>query len=338
MIRPKIPLVQNGQRLTSDLVNSMIHRTEYAADLLRQYRLTAGTEMYVEPHYDGTRVSYLQPVGGGQILPAPSTQYRIVGQSSNGPFILDTFNNKIDFLLPKYNPIGIQGNLISGTFQTNLFPLPLENRGFFYDGITYTTFNNPLATSSSGDGTYGIKIRNSIICGYYQGASNDIFGYFYNKNTQSFSSLNYPSPYTDTYINGLYDNGYSCGNSFGPSIEAAWIHDGSQFKNINNGQTLFLEPCAISSKYAVGYANVTDFSTSSGFIYNIDSSDFIFRDYPGASNTVFFDIFMDKIIVGFATPVNGGTRGFIYSIESDEFSLLESPDGTTIISNPRGIG
>ena len=65
MIAPKIPLVQDGQILSTNLVNSMIGRIEYAADLLRQYKLVAGDEMYVEPHFDGTRVSYNQPVGGG---------------------------------------------------------------------------------------------------------------------------------------------------------------------------------------------------------------------------------------------------------------------------------
>ncbi len=65
MIAPKIPLVQDGQILSTNLVNSMIGRIEYAADLLRQYKLVAGDEMYVEPHFDGTRVSYFQPVGGG---------------------------------------------------------------------------------------------------------------------------------------------------------------------------------------------------------------------------------------------------------------------------------
>ena len=65
MIRPRLSKVASGTRLTTDLVNDIINRTEYAADLLRQYKLTAGNGMYVEPHYDGTRVSYLQPVAGG---------------------------------------------------------------------------------------------------------------------------------------------------------------------------------------------------------------------------------------------------------------------------------
>jgi hypothetical protein len=57
--------VASGTRLTTDLVNDIINRTEYAADLLRQYKLIAGNGMYVEPHFDGTRVSYLQQVAGG---------------------------------------------------------------------------------------------------------------------------------------------------------------------------------------------------------------------------------------------------------------------------------
>jgi len=65
MITPKIPLLKDGQILSVDVFNSIIKRTEYAGDLLKQYKLIAGNEMYVEPHYDGTRVSYLQPVGGG---------------------------------------------------------------------------------------------------------------------------------------------------------------------------------------------------------------------------------------------------------------------------------
>jgi len=65
MIAPKVPLVRNGQILSTNLVNSMIGRIEYAADLLRQYKLVAGDEMYVEPHFDGTRVSYFYPVKGG---------------------------------------------------------------------------------------------------------------------------------------------------------------------------------------------------------------------------------------------------------------------------------
>lgn len=65
MIRPKLYPVQSGTILTANLVNDIINRTEYAADLLRQYKLIAGTKMYVEPRYDGTRISFFKPVKGG---------------------------------------------------------------------------------------------------------------------------------------------------------------------------------------------------------------------------------------------------------------------------------
>lgn len=71
---PRIPQVEPNQKLGFGLVNHIIKRTEYAAELLRQYKCVAGDDMFVEPHPDGTRISYLQGVGGGvreNLLPYP---------------------------------------------------------------------------------------------------------------------------------------------------------------------------------------------------------------------------------------------------------------------------
>ena len=100
MIRPRLPKVASGTRLTTDLVNGIINRTEYAADLLRQYKLVAGNGMYVEPHYDGTRVSYLQPVGGGTtplqpILNTKTSFFMGIAAATGGVTsiqTIDTFN------------------------------------------------------------------------------------------------------------------------------------------------------------------------------------------------------------------------------------------------------
>jgi hypothetical protein len=96
MIRPKLSKVASGTRLTTDLVNGIINRTEYAADLLRQYKLVAGNGMYVEPHYDGTRISYLQPVAGGA---TPAKPISVIPKPNN-PTILSctevNFWSKID--------------------------------------------------------------------------------------------------------------------------------------------------------------------------------------------------------------------------------------------------
>lgn len=176
MIRPKIPLVQNGQRLTSDLVNSMIYRTEYAADLLRQYRLTAGTEMYVEPHYDGTRVSYLQPVGGGATPTQPITPslFRII--DLNGQIYLPIAEENIS-LVPNKTSIddyyGIAGDVYFGhtiinfaPFSRGIITVGEERREILFGdytrfyggdenfavGETYTLDNEGVFTS-----TFGVK-------------------------------------------------------------------------------------------------------------------------------------------------------------------------------------
>lgn len=72
---PRIPPAQPNQKLGLDYVNHIIKRVEYATDLLRQYKCVAGDDMFVEPHYDGTRISYEQNVGGG-IKKNPLLPYR----------------------------------------------------------------------------------------------------------------------------------------------------------------------------------------------------------------------------------------------------------------------
>ena len=96
MIKPRLPKVATGTMLTTDLVNDIINRTEYAADLLRQYKLTAGNKMYIEPHYDGTRVSYLQPVGGGVTPRIPIV--------TTDDFGFDFIRRNVPYTFPPFTP------------------------------------------------------------------------------------------------------------------------------------------------------------------------------------------------------------------------------------------
>ena len=122
MIRPILPKVTSGTRLTTDLVNDIINRTEYAADLLRQYKLIAGNQMYIEPHYDGTRVSYFSPVGGGvnPVVPLPVYKYRMLGfptalfLNSGGPSYLS-----FPLQLQRYTGTGTTADpIIPSTWKT----------------------------------------------------------------------------------------------------------------------------------------------------------------------------------------------------------------------------
>ena len=91
MIRPRVGKANDGQIISLELINGMIARTEYAGDLLRQYKLIAGNGMYVEPHYDGTRISYNQPVKGGAspALPLLTESEQNVEKLLNGQVPID---------------------------------------------------------------------------------------------------------------------------------------------------------------------------------------------------------------------------------------------------------
>jgi hypothetical protein len=103
MIRPRLSKVASGATLTTELVNGMINRTEYAADLLRQYKLTAGTDMYVEPHADGTRVSYYYPVSGGTTPRTPPVTNEITMELNKEYYFPLNFTDPISRLVfPKF--------------------------------------------------------------------------------------------------------------------------------------------------------------------------------------------------------------------------------------------
>jgi len=147
VIAPKVPKVQDGQILSADLINSMISRIEYAADLLRQYRIIAGPEMFAEPASSGTRLSYFQPTFGGATprQPLPESQiylqnfYDLVGQDGTGR----TFS--------------------SGEFE-QLYPNGLE---FDYNDITRIFGSNAyMIFSGQGGGGQG---GSSAMAGYVAG-------------------------------------------------------------------------------------------------------------------------------------------------------------------------
>jgi hypothetical protein len=133
MIAPKIPLVQDGQILSTNLVNSMIGRIEYAADLLRQYKLVAGDEMYVEPHFDGTRVSYFYPVAGGatpigSIITRPTDQRQL--SPTDGKY-------NAALLLDKYKPGNEPGTATREYWEPFINGVPFDSSDLVYPPGSY---------------------------------------------------------------------------------------------------------------------------------------------------------------------------------------------------------
>jgi len=148
MIRSRLPKVASGTRLTTNLVNGIINRTEYAADLLRQYKLVAGAEMYVEPHYDGTRISYFYPVGGGAtpsnspvVTSGAGNMYIGIAGSTGGEISILQFSSFIvnGATASLDNPLGTATNLGGGNYR-------LVNNEFSQVGAVWKT--SPIRASS----------------------------------------------------------------------------------------------------------------------------------------------------------------------------------------------
>ena len=64
-IVPPIRPVRSGKILDTNLINHIIQRTEYGAELLARYKMVAGTNMFVEQAANGLGISYLTALAGG---------------------------------------------------------------------------------------------------------------------------------------------------------------------------------------------------------------------------------------------------------------------------------
>lgn len=105
MIYPRLDKIRNGQRMSVELVNGLIKRTEYTADLLRQYKPLAGTDISIAQRNDGTTISAVVDKYLGYIMP-------------NVPSIND-------ILLKLDETVEIAGGVLGGLFARDL---PLNQR------------------------------------------------------------------------------------------------------------------------------------------------------------------------------------------------------------------
>ena len=202
---PRIPQVEPNQKLGFGLVNHIIKRTEYAAELLRQYKCAAGDNMFAEPHPDGTRISYLQAVGGGATPTIPILPYTVVGGAVfNGKqrgFIFKDGNYElIDYPGSTSTSFAdIENSKIVGNAIVNGKPV-----GFLYvNGIFTDIKRGSLETFVSG-------ISGSNICGYANHGFGSFRGFVYNG--INFTDILYPGA-TTTFIRGI-EGETLCGDAF----------------------------------------------------------------------------------------------------------------------------
>lgn len=318
MIRPRLPKVASGTRLTTNLVNDIINRTEYAADLLRQYKLAAGNGMYVEPHYDGTRVSYLQPVAGGATPAQPiSPPYRIVGSyNKSGSTVGFVYNGTTytDIIFPSATTtqcLDIYNGSIVGVRT-----LSGQTRGFLYVDGGYISLESPnVGAASSARGIYS-----NLITGQYQ--FGNIRSYLYDGSTYQ----RILPPGANEVFNPRIDKNTIVGH-FQTSADfsnrgyitttdlASYTTFTVPGANTSPGQGTLLT--GVHNDKIIGYY-FTGVGTTSFFLLGGNRTDV---NYPGSSSTRFNGIYENFIVGEFDSGY------FLY--DGSSFTQIIPPSGVT---------
>ena len=169
MIYPRLNRVRNGQRLSVELVNGLIKRTEYAGDLLRQYKTIAGDDIAIEQQYDGRIIS-------SSIATTPP--YQIVGSYTKSGlrvgFVYDgaTYTDIAFPGAPQTTCNDIyNGNIVGGRVLSD----NINTRGFVYSNGSYTELESPrVGGASNARGIY-----ENLITGTYRTLGNLAGGYLY---------------------------------------------------------------------------------------------------------------------------------------------------------------
>jgi hypothetical protein len=324
MIAPKIPLVQDGQILSVGLVNSLIGRTEYAADLLRQYKLIAGDNISIERQFDGTRIN-------AELVEA--AKFRIVGSATvagvGRAFVYDglTFT---DIFVP--GSAGAVANDIDGSnivgFADFASGTPYR-RGFLYNGSTFTdivfpgiSWNGPFIR-----GTMRAQgIDGSNITGTYQDNSFKVRGFLYNGSTYTNIIADPLAVFNQTTVEKISGSNI-VGTNFSTSPPSMFIYDGATFTYFSYPGAVNMQAVGIDGSNIVGSAFVTEWI---GFLY--DGTTFTDIIYPGATRTFASGIYGSNIV---GTAVVGGVnRGFLY--DGSTFTDIIYPGASS--TGASGIG
>ena len=166
--------------------------------------------------------------------------------------------------------------------------------------ITYTTLNNPVATSTNYMSLTGIRGVDNSTDVYITGAT--IVG--------------------STYIAQLYKGPLTGGGTYYtmPYPSAAGF-------TVSSTNSYSADNLANGAVNLVGSYTTTQNANQQGFIYtgpvtNNPTSGFATLSYPGARQTVPHSVMSDLVVGGYETPL-GKLRAFIYQISTGQFTDLK---------------
>jgi len=332
-IVPPIRPIRDGKILDVNLINHIIQRTEYGAELLARYKMVAGLNIFVEQAGNGLGVSYLTALAGGAGnpvqsgsagtgnggagtgtggagtgtggagTPKPATQpYRIAGTyglgGRNRIFIYDGSTYTDIYFGNDKQILGVGWKIgISGLNLVGSYLFNGDVTSFFYNGLIETEFRVPNSRR-----TDAFDIDGSNICGSYNPQTGRGEGFFYNGST--YTDLIFP-PNFSTLAYGV--DGSNVVGSYLSGSFRGFLYNGSTFTDIfvpGSSSTLAhgIDGSNIVGRYALN-------GVTRGFLYN--GSTFVDIFVPGSSLTSAYGI-IGSNIVGYYT-LNGVNRGFLYN-------------------------
>ena len=292
MIYPRLEKIRNDQRMSVELVNGLIKRTEYAADLLRQYKLVAGSGIDIQDSSGATTIS---STGG----------FRVVGSCTlAGVFTGFVYDNGsyTTFMVPGSTLtqlFGIQGSIacgytqVGGTFKG--FTTDFSEINFIsncqqvwdIDGENFVGVSSGGSSFVSINGsriiptylTYDVDLyalSGSLVVGRATkaGAPPKSYGLIYNGSTSTIYDFGAPEI---TEFRGVDGTKIS-----GRDINGGFIFDGSAIQRVLVPGALRTEANKIYGTNVVGVYAVP--SQERGFLYNGSTYTDIF--VPGSTRTV----------------------------------------------------
>lgn len=220
MIRPLLPRARNGDVLNLGLMNSLINRIEYAADLLRQGKPLAGNKINIFENYIGTNISY-NPIEQEAITYRVLSSGGVVYESNLDQGFTLTGADFGTFGVPE--TYGLRKNYVLG------YGLKDSTRqqavGIIYNGISGETRQYPGSEWTELWDIDPINF-NTIAGSYFSEPDYDYQGLIYNLQSNTFQTLNRPNQDENgTYLTGIYNNIIIGGQAFG--LSNSFFYNGS---------------------------------------------------------------------------------------------------------------
>jgi hypothetical protein len=202
---------------------------------------------------------------------------------------------------------GVSGNNVVGTFSA-----PGGNRGFLYDGKSYSTLTPPGSDSSAAWGVSG----NNVV-----GSFDDVSGrHGFVYDGTSYTTLTPPGS-NSSEAWGISGNSIVGRFRDAGGITRGFLYDGTSFTTLTPPGATYSHAYSVSGNNVVGV--FTDVSGFHGFLY--DGTSYTTLTPPGATSSEAYGVSGNNV-VGIFQDASGG-HGFLY--DGTSYTTLTPPGATS---------